>query len=372
MRHLFLPGGHLGLAAPVHQRGLSRTEPQRGSDRVHGGVAASHDHNVFSSAVVDRLIELREAIRAHEVHARQELIRGVHAIQVLARHPEKPGKPCSGGDEHSVVTLFAKELVDGHGLPDHDVGLELHSHLPEHVDFLADDFLREPELGYSVDENTAKLMQRFEDAHPVTLLHQISGGAQSGRTASDDGHAFAGGGRVLRDPHLAGLPFVVGDETLQVADGQRVDALRHHAVTLTLIFLWTDAAGDGRQRVVFSNLCSGAEVVAFDDERDEVLHLHADGTTGGARRPGTGQTAQGLFSYVIEVEAEVHFFECVAAVERLSLRHVLPGHLHPIFVGNGVSHCRMLPAPARLLPGDARESARATAVPTRDTWSCAA
>ena len=50
--------------------------------------------------------------------------------------------------------------------------------------------------------------------------------------------------------------------TLQMADRHRIDALRHHACSLALVLLWTDAACDGRQRVVLPNLRRGAEVVA--------------------------------------------------------------------------------------------------------------
>src|SRR3954471_13594145 len=126
-----------------------------------------------------------------------------------------------------------------------------------------------------------------------------------------------------------------------MSDGERFGLLRlrHQAIAFALIFLRTDAAGDRGQRVVLADLGGGAEVVAVDDQLREVLHLHRDRTAARARRLRAREAAQCFQIGEIGLEPEVHFLEVVRAEVRVALRHVLPGHLHAVFVWYRVRHC---------------------------------
>ena len=73
--------------------------------------------------------------------------------------------------------------------------------------------------------------------------------------------------------------FVVGYETLEVADRQGFETLTEEAGAFTLILLRADAAGDGGEDVVFANLCGGSKVVFVPDQRDELFDFDADRAT---------------------------------------------------------------------------------------------
>src|SRR5205085_10957132 len=129
------------------------------------------------------------------------------------------------------------------------------------------------------------------------------------RAAADDGDRLAARRRDLGNADLAGLALVVGDEALQVSDGDGVGALGHETIAFALLFLRTDPSGDGRKGVVFANLGRGAEVVAGEDQRDEVLDLDGDRTARGAGRLGAHQAADRLHLGQLRIETEVHFLE---------------------------------------------------------------
>ncbi len=88
------------------------------------------------------------------------------------------------------------------------------------------------------------------------------------------------------------LLLVVGDETLEVSDAERLHLLAHQAPAFAVIFLRADAARDRRQHVVFANFRRSAHEVAGDDQLHELPHLHAHGALIGAGRLGAFQAAQ--------------------------------------------------------------------------------
>ncbi len=67
---------------------------------LHRGIAAADDQHLLPLAVINRLIHLGESIRAHEIDARQELVRGIDAIEILTRNAEKLRQPRTRADEY--------------------------------------------------------------------------------------------------------------------------------------------------------------------------------------------------------------------------------------------------------------------------------
>jgi hypothetical protein len=252
--HLFGAGGHFGFRSAINQRGRLRAQPARRAHRVHGGIAAADDDHVAIAAVVDGLIEFGELVGAHQVGAREKLVGRVDAVQVLAGHAEKNGQARAGGHEDCVVAFHAHQFVERDALADDDVGLELHAHAAQVVDFFLHDCLGQTKLGNAVDEHAAQLVQRFKDAHAMALLDEIARGGKARRTAAHDGYAFAGGRSNGGQPKLPLCALEVGDEPLQVADGNGLTLLAHHATAFALALLRAHAAGDGGQRVVFAHL----------------------------------------------------------------------------------------------------------------------
>ncbi len=186
----------------------------------------------------------------------------------------------AGADENGIVAFAAHQLVDGDGLADDDVGLELDSHAAQVIDLLPDDGLGQAKLGDAVDEHAANLVQRLKDAYLVAFLDEVSGAAQARRAAADDGDFLAGRRGDGRHPEFAACLLVVGDKALQVADGERRLAalLAEQTAAFALVFLRADAAGDGRQRVVLADFGRRAEVVSVKNEVQEFLDLDANRT----------------------------------------------------------------------------------------------
>ena len=134
--HFFSASRHLGLRAPVNQRGGFGAETAGGAHRVHGGIATADNDHVAIAAVVDRLVELRKAIGAHQVGAGEKFVGRVDAVEVLAGHAEKYGQARAGGDKDCVVAFDAHQFIERDAFADDDVGFEFDAHAAQVVDFL--------------------------------------------------------------------------------------------------------------------------------------------------------------------------------------------------------------------------------------------
>ena len=67
-------GGHLLLGAAIVDTRTLTSEAQRAADCIHGGVAAADNDHVAVPARIQRLVELGEAVRPHEVHPSEKFV----------------------------------------------------------------------------------------------------------------------------------------------------------------------------------------------------------------------------------------------------------------------------------------------------------
>ena len=137
---------------------------------------------------------------------------------------------------------------------------------------LANDLLGQAKFRNAVNQHAAEFVQRLEHANFVSLLHQISGDGQSGWPAADDGYFLSQTAATWEDGDSHAL-FIVGDKTLQISDAQRLHFLAHQARAFAVVFLRTDAAGDGGKDVVFANLRGGAQKIARHNQLDKFATL---------------------------------------------------------------------------------------------------
>jgi hypothetical protein len=137
-------------------------------------------------------------------------------------------------------------------------------------------------------------VQRLEHRDVVALLHQVARHGQRGGAAADARHLLPGRGGARRQAELARVGLPVGDETLQVADRERVELLPHHAGALALVLLRADAPGHGGQHVVLAHLGGSGLVVSLLHQLDELAHLDADGTALDALGVGARDAARSL------------------------------------------------------------------------------
>ncbi len=115
---------------------------KRTANRVHCGVAAANHDHVAVLAGIQWLVELRETVRPHQVHAGKKLVRRVDSVEVLSRNIEEAGQTSSGRDEDGVEIFILHQLVDGDRFADYNVGFEDDTTTTQHVNFVADDIFR--------------------------------------------------------------------------------------------------------------------------------------------------------------------------------------------------------------------------------------
>ena len=301
-------------------------------------------------AVVDGLVVVG-VVGAHEVGAGKKLIGGIDSVEVLAGDAEELRQTRASGNEDCVVSLDAHQFIERDAFADDHVGFKFDAQRAQVVYFLANDALGQAELWNAVDEDAAELVKRLKDADVMAFLDEVAGCRKTRGTAADDGHAFTGRRSDGRKTDLAAFKFEVGDEALEIADGERLAFAAKDAPTFTLILLRADAAGHGGQSVVFSHLCGGRKELAGMDERDDLLDFDADRALNLAAGLGTFDAARGFNVGMGGGQAKVDFIEAARADDCIEFGHMGARNLHAhlqrerILIRHGVP--RHVPRPER-------------------------
>ena len=93
-------------------------------------------------------------------------------------------------------------------------------------------------------------MEGLEDGDLVAALGQGARGREPGRSGTDDGDRLTRRGRIGGGERVGVGDGPVGNETFEVADGDRRAGLGAQADLLALRLLRADTARDARQGVV--------------------------------------------------------------------------------------------------------------------------
>ena len=160
------------------------------------------------------------------------------------------GQAGAGADVNGLVAEIVKQLVDGHSLADNGVGNDLNAHLLEVFDLDSNDLvLGQTELGNTVDQNAAGLVEGLVNGDVIAHLAQIARAGEAGGAGADDGDLVAVGlGRDYLG--LIGLGhMVVGNEALETADADGLALDAADALGLALLLLRTYTAADRGQGV---------------------------------------------------------------------------------------------------------------------------
>ena len=321
--HLFQTGGHFGLTAAVDDVYLFSPQAFGCAAGVHSRVAATYHHDTFGG--VEGSVGFGIG-GVHQVDARQVLVARHDVHAVLAGDVHKVGQAGTRGDEYAFVPFFL-EFFHTFGLADDAVLDELHAHLLEVVDFHVHDLVGQAELGDTIFQYAANLVQGFEDGDVVAILHHVACKAQSGRTRTHDGHLDVVLGGQFGQDDVAALALIIGYETLQVADGYggfvhlQVDAL-----AFALLLLRADASADGGQRRGVLQHAGRLEKLAALYVLDERGDVDADGAALHTRGVGTVQTTFGLGHGLFLGVACVYFFRAGgSAVDGVEFVHRAAG-----------------------------------------------
>src|ERR1035438_169877 len=132
------------------------------------------------------------------------------------------------------------------------------------------------------------------------------------------------------------LLLVVGDKALQVSDAERLAFSLEQASPLAMIFLRTDASGNGGQHVVFTDLGGRGHVVACHDQLHKLLHIYAHWTIMRTGRLGAFQAANRLLPRQFFRIAQIDFSKLLRPHGRRLLRHMQPWHLDALAIGHWI------------------------------------
>ena len=219
------------------------------------------------------------------------------------------GQSGAGAYEYGVIAFFGQQGVNGGGLADDTVGLDLYAQGLDILDlFLDDALLGKTEFGNTVDQNAACLVQGFKDLDIIAHFGQIAGAGQAGRTGADDGDLFA---LLLRralglDAHF---PGGIGHVTLQLADGDRLALDAPDALAFALGLLRTYTSADGRQGGGFADDIVSGLHVAFFYLRDKAGDIDRYGASLHAAGVLAVQAAKGFFFRLFFIVSQTYFFK---------------------------------------------------------------
>ena len=267
-------GGHVALLPAVGDRDL-RAETHRGAGHVHGDVAAADHDDLFADRGPGPGVDL-----AQEVDAAPD------ALQLLARDAEGGGLLCADAEIEGVIALLA-QLLDGDVLADLHAAAEDHAQLLEHVDLRVEHGLLQTEARDAVAEHAAGQLVLVEDGDAVVVAGEVVGAAQTRGAGADDGDLLVAEVKeLLRHEALVALELAVGDEALDLVDGDGAVEIAAGADVLALAV--ADAAADGGEGVLLLDELQRLEVAALGGEL-QVAHGDVRGAGGFAGRGALGR-----------------------------------------------------------------------------------
>ena len=169
---------HFVLATAIHDDRVFSAQTFGCTHSIHGGVATAYDEHVL--AVEDRCVG-GSVGGVHEIHAREVLVGGHNAVEVLTGDTHEPWQTCSRGNKDSLVAV-SLQIIDGNRLADNCIGDKLHAQGAQTVDLLIHNRVRQTVLGYTVLENSANGVQRLEHGDPIAVFSHVTGKGEAGRT----------------------------------------------------------------------------------------------------------------------------------------------------------------------------------------------
>ena len=262
MLYLLVTGRKLLHTAAVHHIHLG-AQTLGAAGGVHSHVAAADNSDLLALEVHNRGVRVG-LIGLHQIDTGEELVGGIHALEILTGDVHKHGQTRARAHKHGLKAVFLHQLVDGDGAAHNDVGLHLHAHSLEPVHFLLHDGLGQTELGNAVHQHAAGQVQGLVHGDIIALLGQVAGAGKAGRAGAYNSYLMAVGLGLFGGLGAVGV-VPIGHEALQAADTHSLALLTPDAVHLALALLGADAAAHGGQGAGLMDHLIGALIVLFHD-----------------------------------------------------------------------------------------------------------
>ena len=261
-----------------------------------------------------------EVAGAHQVAAGQEFVGREDAVQGIAGDAQGGRVTGTDTDEDGVKTHFGNHLFEGKEASDQRIAFELDAQLDELVDFGIDHRVGQAEIRDAVFQHAAGLVEGLEHGNFAAGLGHIRRAGHACRAGADDADLVA----VLLDVGEVGPAFAdrrVTDKAFESADGHRFQRLADGTFAFALVFLWADAATDGRQEAGLRQDVVGTAQILLIDFLDEAGDVDADRTARNTGLVGTHQAAFGFALCVLGPVTAGHFLKVFGAYRCLLFGH---------------------------------------------------
>ena len=126
----------------------------------------------------------------HQVDACEEFIGGIGPHQALARYTHKIGQSGAAANKDRLKAHF-KELVYRKNFSNDQVSINGNAAVPQSLNFLLYNLLRQAKLRDSIHQHTTGCMQRFKNCHTIALGCQVPGTGKTRRARTNDGYPVA-------------------------------------------------------------------------------------------------------------------------------------------------------------------------------------
>ena len=315
--HFFCTCRKLSLGTAVYDVDIVSTHALCNACAVHSNVAAAEDCDLL--CVIDRRRGVF-LICLHQVDTGQVLVCGVDAVETLARNVQEVRQTGAGADKDRLIAV-SEQVVDGLGAADNEVQDEFNALCLQRVDFLLYNSLRETELRNAVHQNAACGVQYLEYGDVIAHVAQIARTGQTGRAGTDDSDLVAVGSRNLDRIGGRMCHCVVGSETLQTTDRNRLALDAADTLALALTLLRADTTADCREGTGLLDLVVGFNKLALLDQVDEIRNLDVDRTSFYTRLILAVQAAVCLVNCGLSIVAEGYFLKVLISYVRILLRN---------------------------------------------------
>ncbi len=170
MAHLLHTGRHLVFGTAVDNHGPLRAQTFGSTHCVHGGVASADDSHVGSFQ--QRCVGISRR-GVHQIDTGEVLVARHDAIEVFARYAHKAGQAGTTAYEDSRIA-FLLQVVHSECLADDCILAECYAQLSQTVYLFVHNAVGQTELGNTVFEHAAYLVQCLKDRDLITELRHVS------------------------------------------------------------------------------------------------------------------------------------------------------------------------------------------------------
>ena len=315
MMYFFHSGRQLLFASTVYNVYL-RTQTKCGSCCIHRHVTAADNGYLLTMHDRSSGVGIKSL---HQVASGQVLVGREDTVGILTGDTHELRQSGTGTDEYSLKTFLIHQLVDGHGFTYHHVSLNMNAERFYILDFFCHNTgLGKTELGNTVYQYTACLMQCFENGHIISQLCQISGTGKTSRAGTDHSYLLtvllccgSGLDAILSCP--------VSHKTLQLTDGDRISLKATDTFSFTLAFLRAYTAADSGKGAGFTDNTISLFNVAVLHLFNELWNLDCYGAALYTLCIFTVNAAGSLFHCFFFVISETNLFEIGSTFLRILL-----------------------------------------------------